>query len=42
MGDFTCAHDRLYVSTTLGLLAIGQDPEKGTAPADIILEWSPP
>ena len=42
VGDFTYAHDRLYVSTSIGLLAIGQDPEKTTAPEGFVLEWTDP
>lgn len=37
VGDFTYAHDRVYVSTTLGLFAIGQDPAQGTAPEGFVL-----
>lgn len=42
VGDFTYAHDRLFVSTSIGLLAIGQDPEKATAPEGFVLEWTDP
>jgi len=40
--DFTYAHDRIYLSTGLGMFAIVQDPERETAPAGFVLRWTPP
>jgi outer membrane protein assembly factor BamB len=37
VGDFTYAHGRFYVSTSQGLFALGQDPERSEAPAGFVL-----
>jgi outer membrane protein assembly factor BamB len=40
--DFTYVKDRIFVSTTLGLFAIGQDTDAATAPEGFLLEWKDP
>src|SRR5207244_1188834 len=40
--DFIYAGGRIYVSTSLGTFALGQDPEESTAPEGFVLEWKEP
>ena len=37
--DFVHTGDRIFVSTTKGLFALGNDPGKGPAPSGFVLEW---
>ncbi len=37
--DFVYTEDRIFVSTTQGLFALGNDPGKGPAPRGFVLEW---